>query len=82
MSQANVGCEWCATMSGCDCEDRRTCANAGTVGHRYCGMKLCGCPKFACTCPKTYGGVEFCDLSSKDKELVNQGIIEADELEP
>ena len=30
----------------------------------------------------TYRGVEFCDLSAYDKELVNQGIIEADEPEP
>lgn len=28
----------------------------------------------------TYNGVEFCDLSATDKELVNQGIIESDDL--
>lgn len=28
-----------------------------------------------------YGGVPFCDLSAFDKEKVNQGILEADEVE-
>jgi hypothetical protein len=28
-----------------------------------------------------YNGVPFCDLSEFDKEKVNQGILEADEVE-
>lgn len=46
-------CKWSGCGYDCDCEERRTCDKAGEFGHRYCGARECGCPKFIfCDCPK------------------------------
>lgn len=52
---AAPACQWCGSTDGCDCEERRTCDRAGTDGHRYCGVRPCGCPRFF-TCDHTMEG--------------------------
>lgn len=42
-------CQWCGSDTGCDCEDRATCPQAGEPLHNQCGRKSCGCPRFV-TC--------------------------------
>ena len=50
-------CRWCGSETGCDCDDRMACKQAGACGHKYCGMRPCGCPTFAmCDCPKRTAG--------------------------
>ena len=45
----DAGCQWCGARFECDCEERKTCPQAGDAGHRSCGSKPCGCPNFV-TC--------------------------------
>jgi hypothetical protein len=39
-------CKWCGNDDGCDCITRMECMKAGAIGHRFCGIHSCGCPKF------------------------------------
>jgi len=44
--ESRMGCVWCGSDIGCDCEERRSCDHAGNDGHQQCGTRPCGCPRW------------------------------------